>query len=112
MILRWIHKYVIILVLICFSVSVNPLILLAQIGNESKQQAFSDFEKRIFDLIESSIEPLNKLDEESLYNIALSAEQKLAEDFLTLAQLKIPTTLSNDIKTSLEKVKGELSIGF
>lgn len=74
---------------------------------------FSDFEKGIFNLIEFSIEPLNKLDEESLYNIALSAEQKLAENSLTLAQLKIHTTLSNgDIKTSLEKVKGELSIGL
>ncbi|MGM7722098.1 hypothetical protein [Metabacillus sp. Hm71] len=116
MILRWIHKYVIILVLICFSVSVQPLILLAEIGNDSKQQAFSEFEKKIFDLIESGIKPLDKLDEEldeeSLYNIALSAEQKLAKNSLTLSQLKVPTTLSDDIKTSLEKVKVELSIGF
>lgn len=62
------------------------------------------------------MEPLNKLDEtldeESLFNIALSAEQKLAESSLTLAKLKVPSTLPDDIKTSLEKVKGELSIGF
>jgi hypothetical protein len=116
MILRWVHKYVIILVLICFSVSVHPFISLAEIGNDSKRQAFLGFEKEIFDLIESGIEPLNKLDEgldeESLYNIALSAEQKLAENSMTLARLKVPTTLSDDIKTSLEKIKGELSIGF
>jgi predicted ATP-binding protein involved in virulence len=116
MIFRLVHKYVIILVLICFSISIHAPISLAKIENDSKQQAFSNFEKEIFDLIKSSIESLNKLDEEldeeSLYNIALSAEQKLAENSLTLAQLKVPTTLSDDIKTSLEKIKGELSIGF
>ena len=53
-----------------------------------------------------------ELDEESLYNIALSAEQKLAENSLTLTKLKVPTRLSDDIKISLEKIKGELSTGF
>ena len=116
MIFRLVHRYVIILVLICFSIPIHPLISLAKTENDSKQQAFSKFEKEIFDLIESSIESLNKLDEEldeeSLYNIALSAEQKLAENPLALARLEVPATLPDDIKTPLEKAKGELSVGF
>ncbi|MEH7125467.1 hypothetical protein V7122_18070 [Bacillus sp. JJ1532] len=116
MILRWVHKYVIILVLFCFSIFVPLLIPLAEIENDSQQQVFLNFEKEILDLIYSSIGPLNKLDrvmgEESLYNIALSAEQKLAENSMTLAQLKVPTTLSDDIKTSLENIKDDLSIGL
>ena len=112
--LRWILKYKILL-LVCFSISVYPSLSLAKIGNDSKP-TFSDFEKRLFDLIDSGIEPLSrldeKLDEESLYNIALLAEQKLAENSLALSKVKIPAELPADIKLSLEIVKEDLSTGF
>ena len=112
--LRWILKYKILL-LVCFSISVSPSLSLAKIGNDSKH-AFSDFEKELFDLIDSGIEPLSgldeKLDEESLYKIALLAEKKLAENSLALSKVKIPAALPADIRLSLEIVKEDLSTGF
>ncbi|MBU5215087.1 hypothetical protein [Heyndrickxia oleronia] len=58
------------------------------------------------------MEPLKNMEEENLYNITLLAEQKLAEGSLILAKLKIPPSLPDEIKTSLENVKVELLIGF
>jgi len=105
--------------LICFSISIHPSISLAETENNSKQQAFLDFEKEIFDLVASSMEPLSKLDkldgkidEEGLYNIALMAKEEFTKSSLALAKLKVPTVLPDDIKASLEKAKGELSTGF
>ena len=93
--LRWILKYKILL-LVCFSISISPSLSLAKIGNDSKH-AFSDFEKELFDLIDSGIETLSgldeKLDEENLYNIALLAEKELAENSLALSKVKIPAAL-------------------
>ena len=117
--LRWKSNYIIVLLMICFSIFVHPLTFLAKVGNDSKQTAFLDFEKEVLDLIASSMEPLGKLDkldgkvnEESLYNIALMAKEEFTRNSLILAKLKVPTILPDDIKGSLEKVKSELSIGF
>ncbi|WP_205317656.1 hypothetical protein [Oceanobacillus zhaokaii] len=78
-----------------------------------------DFEERIFDLIAFGTKPLSKLDklkgktdEETLYNIALLAKEKFADSSLTLANLKVPEALPEDIKKPLEEVKTDLSIGF
>lgn len=115
---QWIHKLAIVLMLICFSS--QPSISFAGIGNDLKQQAFSNFEKKIFDLIDSSMKPLNKfdgeldkgLDEESLFKIILSAKQKFAESSHEISKLKVPNSLPEDLKVSLEQIKGEFYIGF
>lgn len=119
MMLHWSRKYIIVLLLICFSISVHPSMSLAEIGNNSKQQAFLDFEKKIFDLMASGMEPLSKLDkldgkldEESLYNIVLLTKEEFSKSSLSIAKLKVPTALPDDIKSSLEKIKGEFSTGF
>ena len=67
-------------------------------------------------MIKLGVEPLKKLDEksdeESLYNIALTAEQNLAKSSMTLSELKVPTALPDDIKTLSERAKGEISTGL
>jgi hypothetical protein len=111
--------YIIVSLIICFSIFVSPPIFLAEVGNDLEQQAFSDFEKGVFNLVTSSMEPLNrlnklgnKIDEGDLYNIALMAKDRLAKNSLALVKLKIPIVLPDGVKTSLEEVKCELSIGF
>lgn len=120
---RWTSNYITVLLIICLSVFIHPSIFPAKVsakdGGDSIQQVFLDFEEGIYTLITSSMEPLSKLkelngkvDEESLFNMALSAKEKFADSSLTLAKLKVPTALPDDIKTSLEGVKGDLSKGF
>lgn len=114
--IRCICKYKIIMLLICSYALFPTPISLAESGDDSKRQLFLVFKSGIFDIIESGLEPLNKLDEdldeESLYSIALSSEQSLAKSSLALSELGVPIALPHDIKILLERAKGEISIGF
>lgn len=118
--LRWIHKYLIILLLFVFSFSVYPNVPSAEVKYNSKQQAFLNFEEKVNKMVTASMEQLNKLDgkidkkmdKESLYYIVLSTKQTFAESSKGFAKLEIPNIHSENIKTSLIQIKGDFSFGF
>ncbi|MGE8203680.1 hypothetical protein ACQKP0_03885 [Heyndrickxia sp. NPDC080065] len=116
MIFRSALKYISVLVFLIFSTFIYPSISTAENRDNIQQQAFSNFEKKIFEMIDSSMEPLNKLDkeldEESLRKIVLSAKQKFSENHRSFLKIKVPDVLSADIKASLEQIKDEFSTGF
>jgi len=110
-------KYVPILLLICFSIFALPLNVIAENRSDSNQQAFLAFEKKVYDLIDSAVEPLNKLDDENLdmknfHIIIFSSKSKFAGASLAFAKIVVPSALPNDIKTSLRQVKNDLHTGF
>ncbi|KIV49932.1 hypothetical protein AM501_30935 [Aneurinibacillus migulanus] len=114
-----IHKYVSILLLFSLSISTYPTISLSKNENNSNQQAlqaFLTFEKQIYDLLDTAIEPLNELGEKpdmkNLYKNVWSAKQKFFDTSLAFTKLKIPPTLPDDIKASLKDIKDSFSTGF
>ncbi|MCQ6281974.1 hypothetical protein [Bacillus sp. EB600] len=118
--LRWIHKYLIILLLFVFSFSVYPNVPSAEVKYNSKQQAFLNFEEKVNKMVTASMEQLNKLDgkidkkmdKEGLYYIVLLTKQTFAESSKDFAKLEIPNILPENIKTSLIQIKGDFSFGF
>ncbi|MBS4176756.1 hypothetical protein [Lederbergia citrea] len=113
MVYRRVLKYIFVLIFISFFIFICPPNFLAK---DSKQEAFLKFEKQIYYLIDSSMEPLNQLSEdqdgESLYHAALATKQKFADNSLVFTKLRVPSALPNDIKTSLEHTKEEILTGF
>lgn len=114
-----INKYVSILLLLSLSISAYPTISLAKNENDSNQQAlqaFLTFEKQIYDLLDTAMEPLNELDEKpdmkNLYKNVLSAKQKFFDTALAFTKLKIPPALPDNIKASLKDIKDSFSTGF
>lgn len=84
-----------------------------------QKQKFNEFENEIYDLLKFSIEPFYELDQlqntatdRDLYNIAVSVEERFTKSISSLSQLGVPNELPEDIKSSLEQVKVDLSIGF
>ncbi|TKI25190.1 hypothetical protein FC683_24440, partial [Bacillus cereus] len=53
-----------------------------------------------------------KLSEEELYNLALNVREEFATRSKVLSQIKVPEELQNNIQSSLETVKKDLSIGL
>lgn len=118
--LRLIPKYLIILLSICFSLSIYPNIPLAETKYDPKQQAFLDFEHKIEKMVAANMEQLEKLDnkitkkmdKESLHQIVLLTKQIFAEDSKIVAKLEIPSILPENIKKSLIVIKSDFSFGF
>lgn len=110
--MRWIS----VLLLICLSITVRPPIVLAINGNDANQQEFLTFEKNVYDLVYSAMEPLNELDEKldakGLDVVVLSAKLKFTETSAAITKLRVPTALPNEIKTSLMQIKKDLTTGF
>ncbi|SDN16312.1 hypothetical protein SAMN05518871_103476 [Psychrobacillus sp. OK028] len=102
--------------LICFLSFLYTPIYSAESVDSSKQGLFPDYKKKVLDIIDFGIEPLEKLDgvqnEEDLYNIVLSAEQNLAKSHLDLSELKVPIELPNDTRVLLGRSKEDLSTGL
>ncbi|WP_080875226.1 hypothetical protein [Oceanobacillus timonensis] len=110
MMFYWAAKCVIILLMIFSFIFFPPVISIAKTGNDPEKQAFLDFEKEIFDLIESNEELLSELAGEagnkgSFYNIDLKAEQRFEKISSDLIELKVSSVLPDDIRASLEEVK-------
>ncbi|QQZ09968.1 hypothetical protein [Heyndrickxia vini] len=109
------RKYVAILLLICLPLSI-PAVSFAQKEEDPRLQGYLQFEKNIFEIIATSVQPLStfneEINEEELYTMITSAKNKFIEGSEQLAELNIPSTLPDDIKLSLNNVKKELSIGF
>ncbi len=83
------------------------------------KQKFAEFENAIYNQLTFSVEPLYELDmlqdgmdDEDLYDIVVSVEERLMKSVLFLESLEVPHELPNDIKSSLEQIKIDLSIGF
>ncbi len=110
----WKYRFVICLLLICSLLSISPPLSIAE--EKSKHQVFFIFEKMVFDLIDSGMEPLKKLDQEldkdEVNHIVLSAKQTFSESSLIFSKLEVPPELPDDIKASLEQIKIEFSTGF
>lgn len=88
----------------------------------TEQRLFISFENKVTDLVITSMELLNNLNkmngelsEEELYNLTLNVGN-VGEEFATrskiLTQIKVPEKLPDDVQSSLEVVKRDLSIGF
>lgn len=88
----------------------------------TEQRLFINFENKVTDLVITSMELLNNLNkmngelsEEELYNLTLNVGN-VGEEFATrskiLTQIKVPEKLPDDVQSSLEVVKRDLSIGF
>jgi hypothetical protein len=113
-------KYLIILLLICFSLLVYPNISLAETKYNQKQQLFLNFENKIEKMVAVNMKQLEKLDikikkemdKESLYHIVLSTKEIFAEDSKAVAKLEIPSILPENIKKSLIVIKSDFSFGF
>ncbi|MCU5669119.1 hypothetical protein OCB72_31520 [Bacillus cereus] len=114
----YIKKYVVIL-LSCLLSVIFPLTILAKTKMNAEQRTFVNFESKISDLIISSMQLLDnlekmngKLSEEELYNLALNVREEFATRSKVLSQIKVPEELQNNIQSSLETVKKDLSIGL
>lgn len=115
-------KYTAILLCSAPTICVHSPIAFAENGIDLNQQVvFLAFESTIFDLLDSGMEPLNRLqgapldeelDAKRLHNIVVSARQTFGEASLAFVKLKVPAALPDDIKESLGLIKVNFSTGF
>lgn len=103
----------------CLLGLVLPLTTFANTEMNIEQRLFINFENKVSDLVITSMELLNNLDkmngelsEEELYNLTLNVGEEFATRSKILTQMKVPKKLSDNVQSSLEVVKRDLSIGF
>lgn len=112
------NKYNVILFSCLFGL-ISPLTTFAKTEMNTEQRLFISFENKVTDLVITSMELLNNLDkmngelsEEELYNLTLNVGEEFATRSKILTQIKVPEKLPDDVQSSLEVVKRDLSIGF
>lgn len=113
------NKYTAFLLCTAFIICV-PSYAFAEKLNDSNQQVFLAFERKLLDLLDSGMELLNELDgefdgklgEKNLHKIVVSASQTFGGTSLAFAKLKVPAALPDDIKVSLGHIKVYFSAGF
>ncbi|MFC5602223.1 hypothetical protein [Sporosarcina koreensis] len=102
--------------LICFCVILSTSVYAAENEDSVFQEVFLNYQRKVLNIINIGVEPLKKfdgvVDDHELYDLALSAEHKLAESSRMLSELKIPIALPDDTKTLLGRSKEELTIGL
>ncbi|NEU31918.1 hypothetical protein GN156_14185 [bacterium LRH843] len=107
---------ILILIFICFILYIPSHSSYAETNDNLKQKAYADFEKKMLTLVISSIEILDKqeqaIDEETYYNLALSAQETFVLTSRRLKELRIPAIFSEKIGSMLSEVKKEFSEGF
>ncbi|KXY25967.1 hypothetical protein [Bacillus sp. FSL K6-0067] len=114
----FVNKYSVIL-FSCLLSLISPLITFAKTEMNTEQHLFISFENKVSDLVITSMELLSNLDkmngelsEEELYNLTLNVGEEFATRSKILTQIKVPKELPDNIQSSLEIVKRDLSIGF
>lgn len=114
----FINKYSVIL-FSCLFVLISPLTVFAKAEVNIEQRLFINFENKVSDLVITGMELLSNLDkmngeisEEELYNLALNVGEEFSTRSKVLNQIKVSEKLSDDVQSSLEVVKRDLSIGF
>ncbi|HDR3902328.1 TPA: hypothetical protein QCO88_004979 [Bacillus cereus] len=114
----FINTYGVILFSCLFSL-ISPLTAFAKAEMNIEQRLFISFENKVSDLVITGMELLSNLDkmngeisEEELYNLALNVGEEFSTRSKILNQIKVPEKLSDNVQSSLEVVKRDLSIGF